>query len=285
VLTAFVPPLVFVPFIGGLNVFYATRREADARSGRAHDEIERMAAIAERERIARDLHDLLGHTLSVIVLKSELASKLAASQPERAAEEIRDVERISRRALTEVREAVVRYRRRGLPAEVDEARDALRRRRARRARSTSPTACRRRASRGARAGAARGAHQRRPARSRQRLPRAPRRGRRAVGARGRDDGDGASSTRGTASEASASASRRSAAASTHHGGAASDDSSPASRPGRRMIRVVIAEDQAMVRGALAALLALEGRPRRGRRGRRRRRGRGAGARAPCPTCS
>lgn len=124
-LTAFVPPLVFVPFIGGMNVFYAARREADTKLRRAHDEIERMAAIAERERIARDLHDLLGHTLSVIVLKSELASKLAGVDPERATDEIRDVERISRRALGEVREAVVSYRRRGLPAEVDEARDAL----------------------------------------------------------------------------------------------------------------------------------------------------------------
>ena len=124
-LTAFIPALVFVPFIGGLNVFYAARHEADAKLRRAHDEVERMAAIAERERIARDLHDLLGHTLSVIVLKSELASKLAAAHPERAAEEIRDVERISRRALGEVREAVVSYRRRGLPAEVDEARGAF----------------------------------------------------------------------------------------------------------------------------------------------------------------
>ncbi len=124
-LTAFLPPLVFVPFIGGMNVFYASRRQADARLRRAHDEIERMAAIAERERIARDLHDLLGHTLSVIVLKSELASKLAGAQPERAVDEIRDVERISRRALSEVREAVVSYRRRGLPAELDEARDAM----------------------------------------------------------------------------------------------------------------------------------------------------------------
>lgn len=124
-LTAFVPPLVFVPFIGGMNVFYAARREADSKLRRAHDEIERMAAIAERERIARDLHDLLGHTLSVIVLKSELASKLAGADPERATAEIRDVERISRRALGEVREAVVHYRRRGLPAEVDQARDAF----------------------------------------------------------------------------------------------------------------------------------------------------------------
>ena len=125
VLTAFIPALVFVPCIGGLNVFHAARREADAKLRRAHDEIERMAAIAERERIARDLHDLLGHTLSVIVLKSELASRLAGVDTERAIEEIRDVERISRRALGEVREAVVHYRRRGLPAEVEEVRGAF----------------------------------------------------------------------------------------------------------------------------------------------------------------
>lgn len=122
---AFTAPLVMVPFIGAINVFEAKRREADTKLRRAHDEVERMAAIAERERIARDLHDLLGHTLSVIVLKSELASKLAAAHPERAAEEIRDVERISRRALGEVREAVSTYRGRGLVAEVDEAREAL----------------------------------------------------------------------------------------------------------------------------------------------------------------
>lgn len=124
-LAAFLAPFVFVPFIGGANAFYAARQEADAKLRRAHDEIERMAAIAERERIARDLHDLLGHTLSVIVLKSELASKLAAADPERAADEIRDVERISRRALGEVREAVVSYRGRGLPAEVEAARSAF----------------------------------------------------------------------------------------------------------------------------------------------------------------
>jgi two-component system, NarL family, sensor histidine kinase DesK len=85
---------------------------------RSRDEVARVAKIAERERIARDLHDLLGHTLSVIVLKSELASRLAERDPARAAQEIRDVERIARDSLHEVRSAVRGYRSAGLEAEL-----------------------------------------------------------------------------------------------------------------------------------------------------------------------
>jgi two-component system, NarL family, sensor histidine kinase DesK len=81
-------------------------------------QVANIAKVAERERIARDLHDLLGHTLSVIVLKSELASKLAEKNPARAIQEIRDVERISREALQEVRSAVRGYRSSGLEAEL-----------------------------------------------------------------------------------------------------------------------------------------------------------------------
>lgn len=101
------------------------RRVADAQLAAAHAEQERLAAEAERERIARDLHDLLGHTLSVIVLKSELAGKLAGRDPARAAEEIREVERISREALGEVRAAVSGYRGSGLSAELARAKVAL----------------------------------------------------------------------------------------------------------------------------------------------------------------
>jgi two-component system sensor histidine kinase DesK len=97
----------------------------DRKLLRAQEETERMAKIAERERIGRDLHDLLGHTLSVIVLKSELASRLTATSPERAAEEIRDVERISREALAEVRAAVRGYRSTGFDSELRAARQAL----------------------------------------------------------------------------------------------------------------------------------------------------------------
>ena len=98
---------------------------AQQRLGEVQLEKEKLAADAERERIARDLHDLLGHTLSVIVLKSELASKLADKNPARAIAEIREVERISREALSEVRAAVQGYRGSGLSAELARSKVAL----------------------------------------------------------------------------------------------------------------------------------------------------------------
>ena len=120
-----VPALIFVPLLGAVVMDMHRKRRMDARLDLAQDEIDRLARIAERERIARDLHDLLGHTLSVIVLKSELASKLAEKDPPRAAQEIRDVERISREALSEVRAAVRGYHSVGLEAEIEHAREAL----------------------------------------------------------------------------------------------------------------------------------------------------------------
>ena len=95
------------------------------RLAQAQAEKEKLAQLAERERIARDLHDLLGHTLSVIVLKSELAARLAERDPARAAAEIREVEQISREALGEVRAAVRGYRGSGLNAELGRSKVAL----------------------------------------------------------------------------------------------------------------------------------------------------------------
>jgi two-component system sensor histidine kinase DesK len=118
-------PLVFGALIGAINIHYSQRHLDNAKLRLAHDEIERLAKAAERERIARDLHDLLGHTLSLIILKSELASKLAERDVERARNEIRDVERISRDALAQVRSAVRGYRDGGLKQELDSAREAL----------------------------------------------------------------------------------------------------------------------------------------------------------------
>lgn len=118
-------PIVFSLIVGGINIHYSQVGRANARLRLARDEIEHLAKVAERERIARDLHDLLGHTLSLVVLKSELASKLSERDPERAREEIRDVERIAREALAEVRAAVRGYRSGGFDAEVQHARSAL----------------------------------------------------------------------------------------------------------------------------------------------------------------
>jgi len=119
-------PALFTPIVGFMVMHYTQRRRLTMRLLQTQSDLARMAQIAERERIARDLHDLLGHTLSVIVLKSELASRLAESDTARAVEEIRDVERISRDALLEVRAAVRGYRSSGLAAEVETARQALR---------------------------------------------------------------------------------------------------------------------------------------------------------------
>jgi two-component system, NarL family, sensor histidine kinase DesK len=124
-LLAHAPALVFTIVIGAANIFDAERDRAQGRLRRADEEIERLATLAERERIARDLHDLLGHTLSVIVVKSELAARLAEREPARAAEEMRDVERIGREALSEVRSALAGYRARGLRGELEGARRAL----------------------------------------------------------------------------------------------------------------------------------------------------------------
>ncbi|HYO75804.1 MAG TPA: sensor histidine kinase, partial [Thermoanaerobaculia bacterium] len=118
-------PVVFALLIGGINIHFAQVNRSNARLRIARDEIEHLAKLAERERIARDLHDLLGHTLSLVILKSELASKLADRDPDRARDEIRDVERIAREALTEVRSAVIGYRSGGLQAELQHARSAL----------------------------------------------------------------------------------------------------------------------------------------------------------------
>lgn len=117
--------IFLVLIIGGGNIAFAEQRRADARLHRAQDEIEQLAALAERERIARDLHDVLGHTLSVIVLKSELAGRLIERDPHRAAQEIADVEKTARTALSEVREAIGGYRSQGLPAEMELARNTL----------------------------------------------------------------------------------------------------------------------------------------------------------------
>ena len=118
--------VILLIFIVGLgNLFIGERERQHARLRQAREDVEEMAKVAERERIARDLHDLLGHTLSVIALKSELASKLAERDLPRAVEEIREVERVSREALKEVRAAVEGYNGRGFSGELQSAQQAL----------------------------------------------------------------------------------------------------------------------------------------------------------------
>lgn len=116
---------VISALIGSLTIQARAKEAGDAKLRLAQDEVERLAKLAERERIARDLHDLLGHTLSVVVLKSELARKLMSRDPVRAAQEIAEVERIARQGLADVREAITGYRSSGLAAEIEHVRETL----------------------------------------------------------------------------------------------------------------------------------------------------------------
>lgn len=92
---------------------------------RARATVAQLAANEERLRLARDLHDLLGHSLSLITLKSELAGRMLPGQPEKAAQQIQDIEQVSRQALVDVREAVSGYRRPRLSGELAAAEMAL----------------------------------------------------------------------------------------------------------------------------------------------------------------
>ncbi|MBF6025124.1 sensor histidine kinase [Lysobacter niastensis] len=122
------PLFVFlVTTIVAVAVFFGNHHFIENRRKRAelqlsHDEIRRLAALAERERIGRDLHDLLGHTLSLVALKSELAGKLIDRDPQAARRELNEVTRVARDALTQVRSAVTGIRAAGLAAELASAR-------------------------------------------------------------------------------------------------------------------------------------------------------------------
>jgi len=95
--------------VAGSNIHFAEKNRADAKLRMAHEEIEHLAKVAERERIARDLHDVLGHTLSLIIVKSTLAGKLIDRHPEKAKDEIADIEKASRDAMAEIRSTLRGY--------------------------------------------------------------------------------------------------------------------------------------------------------------------------------
>lgn len=108
--------------IGSVSFVERMQHEKDAALKLSQDEVRRLAATAERERIGRDLHDLLGHTLSLITLKLELARKLHDRDPEAARREVTEAEKVARHALAEVRSAVTGIRATDLAAELASAR-------------------------------------------------------------------------------------------------------------------------------------------------------------------
>jgi two-component system sensor histidine kinase DesK len=121
----YIPALAFSIMIGGLNIYQhdieLKRKELILSQG----EVRHLARISERERIARDLHDLIGHTFSIITLKAELASKLIHKDPDKAQKEVKELEEISRQALKQVREVVTGYRSSDLNTELAHAKYVL----------------------------------------------------------------------------------------------------------------------------------------------------------------
>ena len=113
-LSALLPAVI----LGITAIYTAYTSQQQVALRRSNEEILRLATLAERERIGRDLHDLLGHTLSVVALKSELARKLIDRDLDAARTEIGEVERVARDALSQVRNAITGIRSTALAAEL-----------------------------------------------------------------------------------------------------------------------------------------------------------------------
>jgi len=112
--------------LGNLLAHSAERRNVLMyRLKETRAELAKVAVAEERLRISRDLHDLLGHSLSLITLKAELAGRVIGTDPDRAAIEIAELETVARRSLTEVRQAVTSYRQPSLAAELVSSRRML----------------------------------------------------------------------------------------------------------------------------------------------------------------
>ncbi|MEV4263657.1 sensor histidine kinase [Kribbella sp. NPDC049584] len=116
----------FAIFLGALAVFGLRRAiQRSIELNAARKDMAELAVQEERNRFARDLHDILGHSLTVITVKAELAGKLIEANPTRAAAEVADVESLARAALADVRAAVAGYRELSLAGELVSARAAL----------------------------------------------------------------------------------------------------------------------------------------------------------------
>jgi len=115
----------FMLMVGASNISRAALEDKNRALAHAQDEVKQMAATAERERIGRDLHDLLGRTLTLIAIKADLAVKLSPRDPARAETEMREVAAAAREALAEVRAAVAGMTGATLGREIASAQTAL----------------------------------------------------------------------------------------------------------------------------------------------------------------
>ena len=123
--TAWVSGIFFGSLIGFGVLWQKELEEKNRQLEQAQGEVRALATTAERERIARDLHDLLGHTLTVVAVKAELAQRLCDRDVEAARREMQELAAIARGALTEVRTAVVGMKGASLVSELARAEQAL----------------------------------------------------------------------------------------------------------------------------------------------------------------
>ncbi|WP_339719716.1 sensor histidine kinase [uncultured Paraglaciecola sp.] len=125
----YMPALTFSLIVGILNIYQCALYENKQALILSREETQRLAKVAERERIARDLHDLIGHTFSVITLKADLAGRLLDKGQDKdlakARIEIKQLEDISRDALSQVREVVSGYRSSDLLSELANAKNVF----------------------------------------------------------------------------------------------------------------------------------------------------------------
>ena len=119
------PAMFFTILIGGINIYQREMERKNRLLKLSQEELSKVAATAERERIARDLHDLIGHTLSMITMKTQLANKLIDRDIEAAKRELSDLEQISRQTLSDVRDAVTGFKSRDWAGEVANAKAVL----------------------------------------------------------------------------------------------------------------------------------------------------------------
>jgi two-component system sensor histidine kinase DesK len=124
-MSAWVSGLLFGGVVGFAGLMQSDMERKNQELAIAHEEVRALATTAERERISRDLHDLLGHTLTLVAIKAELAARLVSRDAEAAEREMQAVAAAAREALGEVRTAVVGMRGASLAFELDKARQAL----------------------------------------------------------------------------------------------------------------------------------------------------------------
>ncbi|MBE1301945.1 MAG: hypothetical protein GJ680_18820 [Alteromonadaceae bacterium] len=119
------PATVFSLLVSFVNIYQAELAKKNKLIKKSQEEVQHLARSAERERIARDLHDVMGHTFSMITIKAQLARKLLDADVEQAKQELAELESASRQALAEIRGVVSNYRKRDLNEEITLARKLL----------------------------------------------------------------------------------------------------------------------------------------------------------------